>query len=68
LAVKSLLPLTVKLYEGLVETCEPYSVQFKNTHPIFAIAFTVACEPELYDPAPVVYPPIFGLAFAVIVY
>ena len=38
----------------------PFSVQFVNVYPAFAVAVTVTEEPELYGPLPLVVPPAAG--------
>ena len=44
----------------LVETCVPFSVQFTNWYPVAGMAVTVAEDPELNVPPPLVLPPDVG--------
>ena len=67
-ATNERLPVTVKLYVASVDTIVPFSVQFANVYPVFAVATNVAVEPPLYVPAPVIVPPSTGFTVAVIVY
>ena len=38
--------VTVKLYVASVDTTVPFSVQFANVYPVFAVAITVAVVPS----------------------
>jgi hypothetical protein len=46
----------------------PFSVQFVNVYPAFAVAVTVTEEPELNGPPPLVVPPTAGFDDNVTVY
>jgi hypothetical protein len=46
----------------------PFSVQFVNVYPAFAVAVTVTEEPELNGPLPLVVPPANGIDDSVTVY
>jgi hypothetical protein len=53
--------VTVNVYEAVVDTTLPLSVQLTKVHPLAGVAVTVAALLALYVPPPVVAPPFLGL-------
>ena len=60
--------LTVNVYDAVVLTTLPLSVQLVNVYPELAVAVTVHDVPQFFVPPPLVEPPPDGFELVLIVY